>query len=157
MSNSTTTIVRSPRLTAGPIEAAKAAAALAPDSVAKITSRYVDMIDPIRFDRALILVQQDDDSGSLSGHAYHARLKIEDQVEAARAARDAEPAPADKAKPTKVVAEAKDGEALVGAARVAKAVEMREAGSTLQQIADALGYSSRQSARGVIVNAMKSR
>lgn len=149
MSNVTT--IRSPRLTAGPIEAAHAAAALAPESVAKITSRFVDMIDPIRFDKALQLVQQDDDSGSLSGHAYHLRLKIEEIVNDAREAA-VEVEPEAKAKPVRKVAEAKE---YAPSERVARAVEMREGGATLQAIADELGYSSRQSARGVIVNAMK--
>lgn len=151
MSNETT---RSPRLNAMQIEAAHAAAKLAPESVAKITSRFVDMIDPSRFDKALLLVQQDDDSGSMGQDAYAVRLKIEDQVIEARAAYENQPKPAAKPKRTKTVAEAKDGDALVGSDRVAKAVEMRKAGATLQAIADELGYASRQSARGVIVRAM---
>ena len=147
MSNTQSNIktIRTPRLNGQQIEASKAAAALAPESVAKITSRFVDMIDPVRFDKALQLVMHDDDSGSLSGNAYAVRLKIEDIVVEAREAAIEAIATA-KPKPTsKKVAEVKTTE------RALQAVELRKQGMTLQAIADALGFKCRQGARSAIL------
>jgi hypothetical protein len=137
------TTTRSPRLSAKQIAAAKAAAELAPASVAKITSRFVDIVDLHEFDKALKLIQQDQADG-IGSDAYAVRLKIEDQVAEAREA-------------AKVVVQPKTKPAAktTGSDRVAKAVELRQAGWTLQAIADELGYASRQSARGVIVRAME--
>lgn len=152
-SPATSTVVeRSPRLNAQQIEVAKIARAIDPAAVAQVTSRFVDVTDWSAFDKALQVVQMDDDAGSLAGHAYSLRLKIEDRVIEARAAA----APVVEPKTTPVV-EPKPAPKLDrtdAQARVAKAVEMRKTGATLQAIADELGYASRQSARGAIVRAM---
>jgi len=86
---------------------------------------------------------------SRNGHRATVVL-VPEQVEAVKAPKAAKPAPAPKpAKATK----APKAKALTGADRAAEAVRLRATGMTLDAIAKALGYASRQSARGAIVRA----